>query len=94
MTTYFVWIESTSSPPPRGSHRRLTFAVEELPSGPVTHLEGFDVAEEKTEKRCELLRLQNGIRVTVDGEHTTAYIIDRALAKVAQRHRTISRDIK
>ncbi len=93
MTTYFVWIESTSSPPGR-AERRITFAVEQLPNGPVRRLEGLRITEQATAKRCELLRQQNGIQVSIDGEHTLEYIVDKALAKIGYRHDAARREIR
>ncbi|HWB33028.1 MAG TPA: hypothetical protein VG714_07645 [Acidobacteriaceae bacterium] len=91
MTTYFVWIESLSSPP-AGGNRKITFAVEQLPSGPIVRLESIQITEEKTARRCELLRQQNGIQVSIDGEHTPEFIVDKALAKVAYRRLEVQRD--
>jgi len=85
MTTYFIWIESTSAPAGH-SQRKITFAVEQLPAGPVQRLQDLRIADEATAKRCELLRQQNGIQVAIEGEHTLEFIVDRALAKVGQRH--------
>ena len=93
MTTYFVWIETISSPPGR-VHPRISFAVEQLPNGPVRRLEGLRILEEATAKRCELLRQQNGIQVSIDGEHTLEYIVDKALAKIGHRHDAARRETR
>jgi hypothetical protein len=85
MTTYFIWIESFTSPPGRAA-RRVSFAVEQLPDGPVQRLEKMRIADDATARRCELLRQLNGIQISVKGEHTLEFIVDRALAKVAYRH--------
>jgi hypothetical protein len=92
MTTYFIWIESLSSPPGR-AQRKITFAVEELPAGPVLRLEGLRISDEATAKRCELLRQQNGIQVSIEGDHTLEYIVDKALAKISYRHAAAQREI-
>lgn len=93
MTTYFIWIESMSSPPGR-AQRRTTFAVERLPNGPVQRLEGMRIADDATARRCELLRQQNGIQISIEGEHTLEFIVDRALAKVSYRHAAAQREIR
>jgi hypothetical protein len=90
MTTFFVWIESASQPPslnldPSQPVHRITFAVEQLPSGPVRHLQGLVVREELTARRCDLLRQQNGIQVSIEGEHTMESVVDKALAKIGNR---------
>ncbi|HEY5056048.1 MAG TPA: hypothetical protein VII58_07795 [Acidobacteriaceae bacterium] len=84
MTTYFIWIESTSAPAGH-SQRKITFAVEQLPAGPVQRLPDLRISDDVTARRCELLRQQNGIQVAIEGEHTLEFIVDRALAKVGQR---------
>lgn len=93
MTTYFIWIESTSSPPGR-AERRITFAVERLPNGPVQRLEGLSISDATMARQCELLRQQNGIQVTIEGEHTLEFIVDRALAKISHRHAAAKREIR
>jgi hypothetical protein len=91
MTTYFVWIASSSTPPVASAgngqpERRVTFGIEELPSGPVRHLRDLHVAGE-TARCCDLLIQDNGIQVLIKGEHTIQFIVDKALAKVTQRHK-------
>lgn len=93
MTTYFVWIETLSSPPARAP-RRITFAVEQLPHGPVQRLEGMRLSDQATVRRCELLRQQNGIQVSIEGEHTLEFVVDRALAKIGYRHAAARREMR
>lgn len=92
MTTYFVWIETISTPPGR-AHPKITVAVERLPSGPIQRLDGLRVSDQETAKRCELLRQQNGIQVSIEGEHTLAFIVDKALAKIGYRYDAARREI-
>ncbi|HXE08023.1 MAG TPA: hypothetical protein VN612_09010 [Acidobacteriaceae bacterium] len=93
MTTFFVWIESFSSPP-AGADPRITVAVEQLPLGPTQRLVGLRISDEKTAKCCALLRQQNGIQVSIEGEHTLQFIVDKALAKIAKRHASPRRTIR
>jgi hypothetical protein len=96
-TTYFVWIASRSAPPVADAAenqpgRKVTFGIEELPSGPVQHLRDLHVADE-TARRCNLLIQNNGIQVLIEGEHTIEFVVDKALAKIAQRHRAPQREM-
>ena len=85
MATFFVWIEEFSQP--LGSiYPVITIAARELPAGPVQQIVGLQVAEEITARRCTLLRQQNGIQVSVEGEYSLPFIVDRALAKAGKRH--------
>ena len=89
MTTYFVWIASSSAPLVASEgqpERRVTFGIEELPSGPVRHLRDMHVTGE-TARCCDLLIQENGIQVLIRGEHTIQFLVDKALAKVTQRHK-------
>jgi hypothetical protein len=83
MNSYFVWIDSFRSPP--RAPRKISFAVEQLPAGPMQRLEGLRVSDPTTARRCELLRQENGIQVLVEGDHTLQFIVDRALAKSGYR---------
>jgi len=96
-TTYFVWIASKSAPPVADAAenqpgRKVTFGIEELPSGPVQHLRDLHVTDE-TARRCNLLIQNNGIQVLIEGEHTIEFVVDKALAKIAQRHRAPQREM-
>jgi hypothetical protein len=93
MTTFFVWIESFSSPP-AGADPKVTVAVEQLPMGTTQRLAGLRVSDEQMAKRCSLLRQQNGIQVSIEGEHTLEFVVDKALAKIGKRHENSRRVIR
>lgn|SRR6185437_4845328 len=93
MTTFFVWIESFSSPP-AGADPKITVAVEQLPMGPTQRLVGLRVSDDQMAKRCSLLRQQNGIQVSIEGDHTLEFVVDKALAKIGKRHANARRGIR